>query len=87
MLKHAIGQSPISYYCNNTALTATSEASGSTKNGLVKSGSFKTGEEHNANLSCSKYYLCYYVYYHDLSVLSKSVKGAAMVEKFGINSL
>ena len=81
------GEAPSSYYCNNTAPTATSEASGSTTNGFVKSGSFKTGEEHNANLSCSKHYLYYYIHYNYLPVLSKSVKGAAMVAKFGINSL
>ena len=70
-----------------TAPTAISEVSGSTKNGFVKFGSFKTGEEHSSNLSCSKHYLYYYSYYCYWPVLCKSVKGAAMVAKFGINSL
>ena len=63
------------------------EASGSKKIALVKSGSFKTGEEHNTNLSCSKHYLYYYVHYHYLTVLSESVKGTAIVAKLGINLL
>ena len=76
-----------SYCCNNTAPTAISKASGSKTNGCVNSGSFKTVEEHNANLSCSKHYICYYSHNHYLSLLSKSVKGAAMVAKIGVNSL
>ena len=75
------------YYCNKTAPKVTSEASGPTKNGFVKSVSFKTEEEHNADLSCSKHYLYHYDHNYYLPVLSKSVKGAAILEKFGIKSL
>ena len=82
-----MGWSLSSYYFNKTAPTATYEALGSTKNCFVKSSLFKTGEKHNTNLNCSKHYQYYYIYYHYLPVLSKSVNRAAMEEKFRINSL
>ena len=59
LLKYTIGQSPSSYYCNKTDPTTISKASGSTTNSFVKSGSFKTGEQHNSNLSYSKHYTIY----------------------------
>ena len=58
-----------------------------TTNGFVKSGRFKTDEGDNANISCLKHYIYYYVYYYYLPVLIESIKDAAMLVKFGINSL
>ena len=79
--------SPSLYYCKNTAPTAISKVSGFTTNGFVNYGSFKAGEVYNASLNRSRHYLYYYSHYHYLLVLSKSVKGAAMVAKFTINLL
>ena len=87
LLKYTTRQSPFLYYCNNTALIATSEVSGSTTNGFAKLGSSKTGEEYNVDFSCSKYYLYYYIHYYYLLMLSKSIKDATIVAKFSINSL
>ena len=87
LLKYTIEISLPSYCCNNIALTATSEVSISTKDGFVKSGSLKTGEQHNANSSCSKQYVYCYSHYYYLFILSESVKSTALVAKLGINSL
>ena len=87
MLRSTIGWSLSLYWCNNAALTAYSEASGSITNGFMESGSLKTGEKHNAYLNYSKHYICYYFHYHYLLVLSKSDKGAATVAKSSINLL
>ena len=86
LLKYTARWSLLLYCCIKTATITTSEALDSTTNGFVKSGGFKAGEKHNSDLSCSKYYVNYYSHYHYLPVLSKSVKDAAIIAKFGINS-
>ena len=72
------------HYCNKTANTATSGASGSIKYGFVESVSLKTCEQHNTDLRCSKHYVYYYSHFHYTSVSSISVKGATIVSEFSI---
>ena len=69
------------------APTARSEASGSIANGLLKSGNFNTGVSHKTLCRVTKHFQCLAVHYQVYLELSKSVSGAAIAAKFGINSL